>query len=45
MNAKAIREQYGTKVDRYRATRDAVLGQNAEVFISPALEQWGLGED
>ncbi|MBX7532795.1 hypothetical protein K3165_07660 [Qipengyuania sp. 1XM1-15A] len=45
LNAKAIREQYGTKVDRYRATRDAVLGNNAEVFISPALEQWGLGED
>ena len=45
LNAKAIRAQYGTKVDRYRATREALLEEHAEVFISPALEQWGLGED
>ncbi|UOR15982.1 hypothetical protein [Qipengyuania aquimaris] len=45
LGAKAIREQYGLAVDRYRATREALLEENAEVFVSPALEQWGLGED
>ncbi len=43
MNAKAIRRHYGeAAVESYRATRKALLGENAEVFISPALEQWGL---
>ncbi|MBX7528068.1 hypothetical protein [Qipengyuania vesicularis] len=43
MGAKAIRKQYGdAAVDAYRATRKALLGNRAGVFISPALEQWGL---
>ena len=43
MDAAAIRRQYGdAAVDGYRAARNALLGANAEVFISPALEQWGL---
>ena len=43
MGANAIRRQYGdAAADAYRATRKALLGEKAEVFVSPALEQWGL---
>lgn len=43
MDAAAIRRQYGdAAVDAYRAARAALLGRNAQVFTSPALEQWGL---
>ena len=37
-----IAEQYGASVAAYRAARQALLGKDAEVFISPALEKWGL---
>ena len=43
MGAQAIRRQYGkAAVEAYRATRKAVLGDNTRMFVSPALEQWGL---
>ena len=42
LDAPAIRSQYGGNVDAYRAARKALLGKDAEVFISPALERWGL---
>ena len=42
MDAADIRDQYGTAVDAYRAARKALLGERDEVFISPALERWGL---
>ena len=43
MDAAAIRRQYGdAAVDGYRAARSALLGEKAKVFVSPALEQWGL---
>ena len=46
MGAPAILAQYGRQaVERYRATRAALLGANAEVFISPALRQWGLQDE
>lgn len=42
MDAASVRQQYGAGVDAYRAARAALLGRNAAVFTSPALEQWGL---
>ncbi|WP_100259942.1 FAD-binding protein [Qipengyuania seohaensis] len=42
MDAADIRDQYGSAVDAYRAARKALLGERDEVFISPALERWGL---
>ena len=42
MDASAIAAQYGPGVAAYRAAREALLGKDAEVFISPALERWGL---
>ena len=42
LDAAAIRSQYGANVDAYRAARKSLLGKDAEVFISPALERWGL---
>lgn len=45
LGAKAIGDQYGLSVSRYRATREALLGDHAALFTSPALEQWGLCDD
>lgn len=42
MDASAIAAQYGPGVAAYRAARTELLGTDAEVFISPALEKWGL---
>ncbi len=40
--ASKIVRDFGPAVDRWTAARAALLGANAPLFTSPALEQWGL---
>lgn len=41
-SAAKIKADYGSGVAAWRAARKAVLGANASLFGSPALEEWGL---